>query len=200
MMHFCENRSTIMVISFFLFWRPGCSAARNSPACKDKNLRCLRKCRFAYIDTSPALSARRHLTAACFIQRALHTGLLACIWAVKLIRHGALPDISEPPPVPIGRLFSAPNSKPPAGNYGCNRRSHLGAWQAPGRRLKRDARLCVAVAQVVKVQAGCVTNSSSQSCSATASCPCCRHNNQISVVIEPGAEVGWPVLRTSMLR
>ena len=64
MMHFCENRSTIMVISFFLFWRPGCSAARNSPACKDKNLRCLRKCRFAYIDTSPALSARRHLTAA----------------------------------------------------------------------------------------------------------------------------------------
>src|SRR5262245_11886358 len=28
---------------------------------------------------------------------ALHTGLLASIWAVKLIRHGALPDISEPP-------------------------------------------------------------------------------------------------------
>ena len=37
---------------------------RNSPACKGKSLRCLRKCRFAYIDTSPALSARRHLTAA----------------------------------------------------------------------------------------------------------------------------------------
>jgi hypothetical protein len=49
---------------FFLFWRHGCSAARNSPACKGKSLRCLRKCRFAYIDTSPALSARRHLTAA----------------------------------------------------------------------------------------------------------------------------------------
>src|SRR5262245_25696444 len=26
------------------------------------------------------------------------TGFLACILAVKLIRHGALPDISEPPP------------------------------------------------------------------------------------------------------
>jgi hypothetical protein len=26
-----------------------------------------------------------------------------------------------------------------------------------------------------------------------------RHNNQISVVIEPGAERGWPVQRTSML-
>src|SRR5262249_5533073 len=37
---------------------------RNSPACKGKSLRCLRKCRFSYIDTSPALSARRDLTAA----------------------------------------------------------------------------------------------------------------------------------------
>jgi hypothetical protein len=26
-----------------------------------------------------------------------------------------------------------------------------------------------------------------------------RHNNQISVVIEPSAERGWPVQRTSML-
>src|SRR6516162_3156861 len=41
-----------------------CSAARNSPACKGKSLQCLRKCRFSYIDTSRALSARRHLTAA----------------------------------------------------------------------------------------------------------------------------------------
>jgi len=49
---------------FFLFWRHGCSAARNSPACKGKSLRCLRKCRFSYIDTSPALSARRHSTTA----------------------------------------------------------------------------------------------------------------------------------------
>jgi hypothetical protein len=40
------------------------SAARNSPPCKGKRLRCLRKCRFPYIDTSPALSVRRHLTAA----------------------------------------------------------------------------------------------------------------------------------------
>src|SRR6516165_1055393 len=58
---------------FFLFWRHGCSAARNSPACKGKSLRCLRKCRFAYIDTSPALSARRHLTAALRPSR-LHLG------------------------------------------------------------------------------------------------------------------------------
>src|SRR6516165_3687873 len=63
-MYFCENRSIIMVISFFLFWHHGCSAARNSPACKGKSLRCLRKCRFSYIDTSPALSARRHSTTA----------------------------------------------------------------------------------------------------------------------------------------
>src|SRR5262245_27303966 len=37
---------------------------RNSPACKGKSLRCLRKCRSSYIDTSPALSVRRDLTAA----------------------------------------------------------------------------------------------------------------------------------------
>src|SRR5262249_28697035 len=58
---------------FFLFWRHGCSAARNSPACKGKSLRCLRKSRFAYIDTSQALSARRHLTAALRPSR-LHLG------------------------------------------------------------------------------------------------------------------------------
>ena len=44
---------------FFLFWRHGCSAAR-----KGRSPRCLHKCRFLYIDTSPALSARHHLTAA----------------------------------------------------------------------------------------------------------------------------------------
>ena len=131
MMHFCENRSTIMVISFFLFWRPGCSAARNSPACKDKNLRCLRKCRFAYIDTSPALSARRHLTAACFIQRALHTGLLACIWAVKLIRHGALPDISKPRRVNWSPAQRA-QFKTFRMDYSCNRRRMARPRQAPG--------------------------------------------------------------------
>jgi hypothetical protein len=57
----------------FLFWRHGCSAARNSPACKGKSLRCLRKRRLTYIDTSPALSARRHLTAALRPSR-LHLG------------------------------------------------------------------------------------------------------------------------------
>ena len=43
-------------------WAAGHHAtSANSPACKGKSLRCLRKCRF--IDTSPALSARRDLTA-----------------------------------------------------------------------------------------------------------------------------------------
>ena len=70
-----------VVQRFFLFWRHGCSADRNSPACKGKSLRCSRKCRFSYIDTSPALSARRHLTdalrpSACPPQRPsrLHLG------------------------------------------------------------------------------------------------------------------------------
>jgi hypothetical protein len=56
--------STASCSCFFLFWRHGCSAARNSPAYKGKSLRRLRKCRFSYIDTATALSARRHLTAA----------------------------------------------------------------------------------------------------------------------------------------
>src|SRR6516225_7160116 len=59
-----EYRPKRVVQHFFLFWPHGCSADRNSPACKGKSLRCLRKCRLSYIDTSPALSARRHLTAA----------------------------------------------------------------------------------------------------------------------------------------
>jgi hypothetical protein len=49
----------------------------------------------------------------------------------------------------IGRLFSAPNSQLFAGNYGCNRGSHLGARHALGRRMERlepNAKLCVAVA------------------------------------------------------
>src|SRR5215471_19384154 len=38
--------------------------AINFDACKGKSLRCLRECRFPSVHTSPALSARRHLTAA----------------------------------------------------------------------------------------------------------------------------------------
>ena len=49
------RRGQLRVVQRF---RHGCSAARNSPACKGKRLRCLRKCRSSYIDTSPALSAR----------------------------------------------------------------------------------------------------------------------------------------------
>jgi hypothetical protein len=50
-----------------VFFCSGVMAARqprDSPACKGKSLRCLRKRRFPYIDTSPALSARRDVTAA----------------------------------------------------------------------------------------------------------------------------------------
>jgi hypothetical protein len=35
-------------------------------------------------------------------------------------------------PVPIGRLFSAPNSKLFAGNYGCNRRRMARSRATPG--------------------------------------------------------------------
>jgi hypothetical protein len=122
-----------------LFWRHGCSAARNSPACKGKSLRCLRKCRFAYIDTSPALSARRHLTTALRPSR-LHLG---CQSHQTMVRSRA--SRSRP-------LFSAPNSKLFAGNYGCNRRSRLGAWHAPGRRWEPECEAVrLRVAQVVKV-------------------------------------------------
>src|SRR5262245_60589986 len=96
-MYFCENRSVIMVINFFLFWHDGCSAARNSSACKGKSLRCLRKCCFSCIDTSPALPARRHLTAAlrysaCPPHRpsCLHVGC-------QTHQTWCAPDISEPP-------------------------------------------------------------------------------------------------------
>src|SRR6516165_6125431 len=96
MMHFCENRSTIMVISFFLFWRPGCSAARNSPACKGKSLRCLRKCRFSYIDTSPALPAKRHLTAALRYSARPSRLHLGC----QTHQTYCFRTSSEPPPLP----------------------------------------------------------------------------------------------------
>ena len=143
----------------FLFWRHGFSAERNSAVCKGKSLRCLRKCRFSYIDTSPALSAQRHLRAAlrysaCPPHRpsCLHLGC-------QTHQTWCAPRHLEPPPASIGRLFNEPNSKLFAGNYGCNRRSHLAHGTPQGsawNRLEPNARLCVAVAQVVKVQAGCV--------------------------------------------
>jgi hypothetical protein len=144
-----------------LFWRHGCSAARNSPACKGKSLRCLRKCRLSYIDTSPAPSARRHLTAALWGPSRLHLGFQTHphqTWCAP--RHLGV----------VGRLFSAPNSKLFAGSarpiqnflpgttvaiVGVS----FGRMARPGRRLEPNARLCVAVAQVVlrsKLKAGCV--------------------------------------------
>jgi hypothetical protein len=79
----------------------------------------LRKCRFSYIDTSPALSARRHLTAALrYSARPPHThthththnsGLLGRIQAVKLIRHTTSRIFRAAPAV--GRLLPAPGSK-----------------------------------------------------------------------------------------
>ena len=53
-------------------------------------------------------------------------------------------------------LFSAPNSKLFAGNYGCNRRSSFGRMARPRATVEPKARQRVSVAQVVKVQAGCV--------------------------------------------
>ena len=47
-------------------------------------------------------------------------------------------------------LFSAPNSKLFAGNYGCN----IWRMARPRAAVEPNARLCVAVAQVVKVKAG----------------------------------------------
>src|SRR5262249_41382694 len=90
----------------------------------------------------------------CVIQRALHTGLLACIWAVKLIRHGALPDISEP-----RRANWSPVQRAQFKTFAWTTVAIVGAWHAVGRRLEPHARLCVAVAQVVKLKAGCVANS-----------------------------------------
>src|SRR5262245_36860041 len=89
-----------VVQRFFLFWRHGCSAPRNSSACKCKSLRCSRKCRFSYIDTSPALSARRHLTAALRYsarppQRPSRSHL-----GYQIHQTYCLPTSSEPPPPP----------------------------------------------------------------------------------------------------
>ena len=125
---------------FFLFWHHGCSAARNLPACKSKSLRCLRKCRFSYIDTSPALPARRHLTAAlrysaCPPHRpsCLHLGC-------QTHQTWCAPRTSR-----SRQLSRAPNSKLFAGHYGCNRRSHLGAQHALGRRMEPIGTECEAV-------------------------------------------------------
>jgi len=94
----------------FLFWRHGFSAERNSAVCKGKSLRCLRKCRFSYIDTSLALSARRHLTAALRYsvrppQRPsrLHLGC-------QTHQTYCFPTSSEPPTA-VGRLLRTPGSK-----------------------------------------------------------------------------------------
>ena len=109
---------------FFLFWRHGCSAARNLPACKGKSLRCLRKCRFAYIDTSPALPARRHLTAALRPSR----------WHLGCQSHQTwcAPE----------HLGAAPCSAHPIQNFLPGTTVaivgvRLGAWHAPGRRWNR---------------------------------------------------------------
>ena len=139
-----------------------CSAARNSPACKGKSLQCLRKCRFSYIDTSPALSAQRHLRAAlrysaCPPHRpsCLHLGC-------QTHQTWCAPRHLEPPPASIGRLFNEPNSKLFAGNYGCNRRSHLAHGTPQDGAWNRMRGLCVAVAQVAKVKAGCVAHRSEE--------------------------------------
>ena len=119
-----------VVQRFSLFWHLGCSAARNSPACKGKSLRCLRKCRFSYIDTSPALPARPHLTAAlrysaCRPHRTscLHLGCQTHqTWRAAPCQLAAC---SAPP---------IQNSSPGTTV------AIVGAWHAPGRRLEPNAR------------------------------------------------------------
>jgi hypothetical protein len=88
---------------FFLFWRHGCSANRNSPACKGKSLRCLRKYRFSYIDTSPALFAPRHLTAALRYSARPSQSHLGCQTHQTYCFSTSL----EPPPLPPVRYFTA---------------------------------------------------------------------------------------------
>src|SRR5262245_32662291 len=77
----------------------------------------------------------RHFTGAvCTTSsdvRALHTGLLACIWAVKLTRHGALPDISEPRRANWSPVQRA-QFKTFRMDYGCNRRRMARRRAAPG--------------------------------------------------------------------
>ena len=103
---------------FFLFWHHGCSVARNSPACKGKSLRCLRKCRFSYIDTSPALSARRHLRAALRYS-ACPPHRPSCL-DLGCQTHQTWCAPTSWSCLQIGRLF-----KLFAVNYGCNRKSPL---------------------------------------------------------------------------
>jgi len=59
-------------------------------------------------------------------------------------------------------LFSAPNSKLFTGNYGCNRKSHLAHGTPQDGAWNRMRGLCVAVAQVAKVKAGCVAHRSEE--------------------------------------
>jgi hypothetical protein len=89
--------------------RASCDEA-NSPACKGKSLRCLRKCRFSYIDTSPALSARRHLTAALRYSEGLPQRPFPVASRLSLIRHTAFRHLQSRP-IAIGRLLRAPRSK-----------------------------------------------------------------------------------------
>ena len=173
-------------------------------SCDERKFACLQRQKPAMFAQMPLLVYRHFTGSVCTASSDGCFGLFSAYSTAAFSLASGLSNSSDMVRSPtsrsravsIGRLFSAPNSK----LFAWTTVAIVGAWHAPGRRLEPHARLCVAVAQVVKVQAGCVTNSSSQSCSATASCPCCRHNNQISVVIEPGAEVGWPVQRTSMLR
>src|SRR5215467_11444395 len=83
-------------------------------------VRCLRKVRFSYIDTSPALSARRHLRAALRYS-ACPPHRPSCLdLGCQTHQTWRAPDILGPPPALIGRLF-----KTFAVNYGCNRERPL---------------------------------------------------------------------------
>src|SRR5215467_8843008 len=96
-------------------------------------VRCLRKVRFSYIDTSPALSARRHLRAALRYS-ACPPHRPSCLdlgcqthqtWCAP--RH-----LGAAPCQLVACALSAPNSK----LFAWTTVAIVGAWHAPGRRLE----------------------------------------------------------------
>jgi len=168
-----------VVQRFFLF---GSSAARNSPACKGKRRRCLRKCRFSYIDTSPALPARRHLTAAlCYSACPPHRP--------SCLHLGCQTHQTWCAP---GHLGAAPCSAHPIQNFlpGTTVAIVGAIWRMarPRAGLEPNARLCVAFAQVVKMKAGCVAHRSEETEVTSSVSVGCKERGSLLTVNKGGEE------------
>ena len=168
-----------VVQRFFLF---GSSAARNSPACKGKRQRCLRKCRFSYIDTSPALPARRHLTAAlCYSACPPHRP--------SCLHLGCQTHQTWCAP---GHLGAAPCSAHPIQNFlpGTTVAIVGAIWRMarPRAGLEPNARLCVAFAQVVKMKAGCVAHRSEETEVTSSVSVGCKERGSLLTVNKGGEE------------